>query len=63
MTYIMNITENESKTKRVSLEFEGSYKVRTYERIGGFYSKVKENIYGEQKKAEARFKKLSKEIA
>ena len=26
-------------------------------------SKVKENIYGEQKKAETRFKKLSREIA
>ena len=63
MTYVMNITENESKTKRVSLEFEGSYKVRTYEKIGGFYSKVKENIYGDEMKAETRFKKLSREIA
>lgn len=62
MTYIMNITENTGKTKRVSLEFEGSYKVRTYERIGGFYSKVKENLYADEKKATARFNKLSREI-
>ena len=53
----------ENNKQMVQMVFEGCYKVRTYELIGGHYSRVKENLYADEKKANARFNKLAREIA